>query len=137
MSSPITSKNLERITETIREWPMDEKLTWDAICKASEFELGYTPTRQALANKSTLVHAYKTRKTEIKRRHNNLASVPTPKSMAAAVDQIIKLREENEQLKAEINNMAQVAQRLIHNASLHGLSRAQLMAKLPKIDRQK
>lgn len=137
MSSPITKKQLEFIAATIREWPANEKLTWDSICSAAELELGYIPTRQALAKKTILVNAYKTRKSEIKSRNSALASVPVPKSMAAAIDQILKLKLETAQLKAELNSMAQVAQRLIHNASLHGLSKAQLMEKLPRIDRKK
>lgn len=137
MSSPITTRQIERIAESIREWPQDTKLTWDAICAAAELELGYIPTRQALASKTVLVNSYHTRKAEIKNRHKALTSTPTPKSMAAAIDTIIKLQEEKEQLKAELNNMALVVQRLIHNASLHGLSRAQLMAPLPKLDRRK
>lgn len=135
MSSPITNKQLNQLSDVIREWPIEEKITWDTICVAAEFILGYIPTRQALASKQIIVNAYKTRKAEIKSKYDALASISTPKSMPAAVEQIIKLKKEKESLKAELQLMAETAQRFIHNASLHGLTREQLMQPLSKLTR--
>jgi len=137
MSSPITKKQLAGITDMIRDWPIEERLQWTAICKGAELILGYIPTRQALANKPLVVNAYKIRKAEIKSRHHKLTSTPAPKSMPAAIDQILRLKEENERLKSEINLMAETAQRFIYNASLHGLSKEKLMQSLPKLNRDK
>lgn len=133
MNKAITQQHLQRITEIIREWPIEKKLTWNNICEASEFELGYIPTRQTLFNKAILVNAYRIRKNEIRSKITH-SEISVPKSMAAALEQIVKLTHENDQLKAEINQMAMVAQRLIHNASLHGLSYAKLMEPLSKVD---
>lgn len=135
MSSPITHKNLQRIAGLIRDWPTSEKLTWDAICSASEVIIGYVPTRQALAKKAMLTNAYKARKAELKAKMNALADVAIPKSMPAAVEQIARLKQENERLKKELSLMAETAQRFIHNASLHGLTPVQLMKPLPQQDR--
>jgi hypothetical protein len=136
MSSPITNKHIKNIAQLIREWSIDENLTWDAICKEAELIIGYVPTRQALSKKPLLTNAYKSRKAEIKARFDTLSTVPTPKSMSAAVDQIIRLKQENERLKTELNMMAETAQRFIHNASLHGLTPAQLMKPLPSENRR-
>jgi hypothetical protein len=136
MASPITNKQLKSITEIIREWPLKYKLTWEAICDASEVIIGYRPTRQAFANKPLLINAYKTRKSEIKAKQNALSGVARPKSIPSAMEQILKLRQENERLKKELSLMAETAQRFIHNASLHGLTRAQLMKPLPDIGRK-
>ena len=136
MSSPITQKHLQHIAELIREWPTNEQLTWDAICNSSDVIIGYVPTRQALAKKAILTNAYKTRKAELKVRRLALADVPVPKSMPAAVERIAKLKQENMQLRQELNRMAEAAQRFIHNASLHGLTPAQLMKPLPKQNRR-
>lgn len=136
MASSIPNKQLKRIAEMIREWPIKDKLTWEAICDASEVIVSYRPTRQALANKPLLVNAYKTRKAEIKAKQDALSGVARPKSIPAAMEQILKLRQENERLKKELGLMAETAQRFIHNASLHGLTRAQLMKPLPDIDRK-
>lgn len=136
MASPITNKQIKKIAEMIREWSYKDKFTWEAICDASELFVGYRPTRQAFANKPVLVNSYKTRKNEIKAKVNELSDVPRPKSMPAAMDQILKLKQENERLKKELSLMSETAQRFIHNASLHGLSRSQLMQPLQNINRK-
>ncbi len=136
MTNPITNTQQKKIAEIIREWPHKDKLTWEAICEASALIIGYRPTRQAFANKPILVNAYKTRKTEIKAKLDALSDLPRPKSIPAAMDQILKLKQENKRLKKELGLMAETAQRFIHNASLHGLSRAQLMKSLPEINRK-
>jgi hypothetical protein len=61
MSSPITKTQITGIVEMIRNWPIDEKLKWIAICEGAELILGYVPSRQALANRSIIVNAYKIR----------------------------------------------------------------------------
>jgi hypothetical protein len=135
MSSPITKTQITGIVEMIRNWPIDEKLKWIAICEGAELILGYVPSRQALANRSIIVNAYKIRKTEIKSRHDKSVSVPAPKSMPAAIDQIIRFKEENKRLKSEINLMAETAQRFIYNASLYGISKEILIKPLPNLKR--
>lgn len=136
MSSPITAKHIQHIVAIIRSWPTDETLVWDAICNASEIIIGYKPTRQALSKKALLTNAYKTKKKEQKAKKLAFATVPIPKSMPAAVEQISKLKQENIQLRQELTRMAETAQRFIHNASLHGLTPAHLMKQLPKQNRK-
>ncbi|HHQ4902857.1 hypothetical protein ACK36U_07920 [Aeromonas veronii] len=136
MPSPITDKHLQHIAALIRNWPTNESITWDAICNASEVIIGYKPTRQALSKKPILTNAYKTKKTELKKKRLALADVSIPKSMPAAVELIAKLRQENLQLKQELSRMAETAQRFIHNASLHNLTPSTLMRALPKQNRK-
>jgi Tfp pilus assembly protein PilO len=137
MSIAITQQQLIAIANIIRGWPVTEKLTWDSICLHAKMELDFIPTRQALANKAIIVNAYKSKKTELKARANTLSSIPTPKSMNAAVETIIRLRKENELLKSELSAMAEVAQLFIHNAYLlHGMTKAQLMKPILKISRK-
>jgi len=47
------------------------------------------------------------------------------------MEKIAKLQEDNDQLKAELQKMAELAQRFIYNASMRGLSREKMMAALP------
>lgn len=137
MSIAITKKQLVAIANIIRDWPNTKKLTWDSICSYAKIELDFIPTRQALANKAIIVNAYKAKKKELKVRANTLGSIPTPKSMNAAIETIIRLRKENELLKSELSAMAEVAQLFIHNAYiLHGMSKAQLMKPILKISRK-
>lgn len=135
MPSPITNNQIKKISQMIREWPTNSKLTWDSICKESKVIVGYAPTRQALSGKPLLANAYKTRKSEIKAKLEAMTEVPRPKSMAAAMERILSLTQENERLKKELSLMAETAQRFIHNASLHGLTNSQLMKPLPMTNR--
>ena len=134
MARAITNTQLQHIASMIRDWPDDENLYWDAICQGSKTIIGYEPTRQALSKKTILTNAYKIRKAEIKARHDDLAGTPRPKSMNSAVDQIIRLKKENARLKKELSAMSEMAQRFIHNASIHGLGRDQLMKPLMDVD---
>lgn len=52
--------------------------------------------------------------------------------MLHAIERIARLEEENNQLNAEIQKMAEIAQRFIYNASVEGLTREQLMKPLPR-----
>ncbi|MNX86247.1 hypothetical protein D3C86_1181210 [compost metagenome] len=136
MPSAFTAKELKAITSIIREWPFKKKLTWEAICEASQSTLGFVPTRQALAGKALVVNAYKVRKAEITSDRDRTASMPLPKSLTAAAEQILRLQDENKRLKNELQLMAETAQIFIHNAALNGLTRDKLMNPIPKPDRR-
>lgn len=132
MPKAITRSHLLNISEMIREWNYTEKFGWNEVCNASESILGYIPTRQALSKKPILVNSYRNKKQEIRDKLASQSSIPVPKSMPAAVDQIVRLKEENARLRNELSLMAETAQRFIHNASLHGLSHKDLMRPLAK-----
>ena len=137
MSAAITQTQLIAIANMVRAWPDTEKLSWDKICISSKLVLDFVPTRQALANKAIITSAYKTKKKDIRTRSTHLSSAPTPKSMNAAIETIIRMKKENELLKSELSAMAEIAQLFIHNAYvLHGMTKAQLMQPLLKINRK-
>lgn len=136
MPRAFTPKELKAITSLIRDWPIDKKLTWDAICKSSESVLDFVPTRQAFADKPAVINAYKIRKAAITSNRDRLASVPKPKSLTAAAETIARQQAQITQLKNELQGMADMARRFIHNAVLHGLKREDLNAPLPKHDRK-
>ncbi|UVM59094.1 hypothetical protein [Pseudomonas sp. B21-010] len=137
MPDVITLTIQKQIAKMIREWPQKESLTWKGICSASQFVLGYEPTRQALANKPMIVSAYKTKKDEVQSHINSLATIAVPKSLPAAIEQILRLTEENKLLEAQLSEMAEMANLIIHNAiNMHGLSPSKLMAPLPTINRK-
>ncbi|MBD9609813.1 hypothetical protein [Pseudomonas sp. PDM08] len=137
MSAAITKQQLIAIANMVRAWPETEKLSWDKICISAKLVLDFVPTRQALANKAIITNAYRTKKKELRARSKNLNSIPTPKSMNAAIETIIRLKKENELLTSELSAMAEIAQLFIHNAYvLHGMTKAQLMKPLLKINRK-
>jgi hypothetical protein len=136
MPRAFTPKELKAIVAIIRDWPVKQKLTWDDICKASESVLDFVPSRQAFADKPAVINAYKVRKAAITSHRDKLASIPKPKSLTAAAETIARQQEEIRQLKNEVQAMAEMARRFIHNAVVHGLKREQLNAPLPKVDRK-
>ncbi|WKD30224.1 hypothetical protein NDQ72_09870 [Halomonas sp. KG2] len=135
MSKTITTLQLNKMAKMIRDWPEKEEFNWNNICIVSKSILGYVPTRQALSGKLVLKNAYQIKK---KQRRDAIAKVEgilRPKSMLDAMDKIARLQQENDALRAELGNMAEVAQRFIYNASIAGLSQQRLMEPLPKARR--
>lgn len=126
MSKPLTKFQIKKIIEIIREWPTAEKFTWENICKASEFSVGFKPTRQTLYHKEEILNAYNAKKAQIRGDASERFS-GQPKTYKLALVKLKELTEENNLLKTEISQMAEIASRFIHNASLHGLTKEQLM----------
>lgn len=132
MPKAITQEDVRLIAEMIRNWPKSQPFKWRTICQGAKSVLGYEPTRQALHKKPSLVAAYETKRTERRTAVATLRKVARPQSMLNAIERIAALQEENDALKAELEKMAEVARRFIHNASAAGLSREKLMAPLPE-----
>lgn len=77
-----------------------------------------------------LVNAYQVKKKQLRSETDRISHVTRPRTTLEAMERIAKLQEENEQLKTELGKMAEIAQRFIYNASVHGLKREQLMKPL-------
>jgi len=131
----ITDSQLNKMAKMIRDWPEKEVFNWNNICTASRSILGYTPTRQALSRKLMLKNAYQIKKKHRKNALDKVEGVPRPQSMLDAIDKIARLQQENDALRAEVAQMAEIAQRFIYNASIAGLSQQKLMSPLPKARR--
>lgn len=132
MPKAIADAEVRLIIEMIRHWPKEEKLTWDNICKGSQSIIGYLPTRQGLAKKTGISEAYDVKTKKIRFEADKLSNVARPRSIQDAMVRLAKLEAENEQLKGEIQKMAEIAQRFIYNASVKGFTREQIMKPLPK-----
>ena len=119
----------------IRNWPNEDALDWNAVCIGAQGILGWrsSPTRQALDKKVAEKVAYKAKKENLKLEKQNFHGMPKPRSTLGAMKKITRLQAENDALKAELAKMAEVANLLIHNASLAGLTRERLMAPLPTV----
>jgi hypothetical protein len=132
MPRAITDKDVHLMVEMIRAWPKNEPFKWESICKGAQSILGYEPTRQALHKKPALVNAYEVKKKYLRSEADKLSKVTRPRTTLDAMERIGKLQEENDQLKAEVQKMAELANRFIYNATIWGLSRDKLMAPLPE-----
>ena len=136
MPKAITDNDVYSIVELIRAWPRGDAFKWDAICIGAASILGYQPTRQALHKKPQIVYAYKIKKKHLRSEAEKLSKVTRPRTTLEAMERIAKLQEDNDQLKAEIQKMAEVANRFIYNASFWGLSLEKLMAPLTEKKRK-
>jgi hypothetical protein len=131
MPKAITEREVQLIVEMIRHWPKGEPFKWETICKGSKSIIGYEPSRQALNKKPALVNAYDVKKKLLRAEANKLNKVTRPRSTLEAMERIAKLQEDNDQLKAEVQKMAEIANLFITNASIKGFTRGQLMKPLP------
>jgi len=131
MPRAITEKDVRLMVEMIRAWPRNEPFKWDSICVGAGGILGYEPSRQALHKKPAIVNAYEVKKKYLRSEADKLSKITRPRTTLDAMTTIAKLQEENDQLKAELQNMAEIANRFIYNATLWGLSRDKLMNPLP------
>ncbi|WP_449102415.1 hypothetical protein [Pseudomonas extremaustralis] len=135
MPKTITQQHERKIAQMIRNWPEGHPLDWNAACIGAQDILGWgsPPTRQALDKKVAIKVAYKAKKEQLKLEKQKLQGVSKPRSTLDAMKKITRLQTENDSLKAELSKMAEMANRLIYNATLAGLSRERLMAPLPNI----
>lgn len=135
MPKAITEKHEKKIAQMIRNWPTEHALDWNSVCLGAQGILGWDspPTRQALDKKIAVKVAYKTKKEQIKLEKQKLPGASKPRSTLDAMKKITRLQAENDALRAELAKMAEMANRLIYNATLAGLSRERLMAPLPTI----
>ena len=131
MSRAITDKDVRQMVEMVRAWPKNEPFKWESICEGAQSILGYKPTRQALDKKPALANAYEVKKTNLRSEADKLSKVTRPRTTLEAMEKIANLQEENDQLKAEVTRMAEIANRFIYNGSINGLTRDKLMAPLP------
>lgn len=135
MSKTITEQHEKKISQMIRNWPLEHTLDWNSICIGAQGILGWNnpPTRQALDKKMAIKVAYKTKKEQLKTERHKLKGMPKPRSTLDAMKKINQLQADNDLLKAELSKMAEMANRLIYNASIAGLSRERLMAPLQTV----
>lgn len=135
MSKTITEQHERKIAQMIRNWPVEHALSWNAICIGAQGILGWgnPPTRQALDKKTTIKVAYKAKKERLNSDRHKLKGIPKPRSTLDAMKKITRLQTDYDLLKAELSKMAEIANRLIYNASMAGLSRERLMAPLPTV----
>jgi hypothetical protein len=139
MSKTISEQHVKKIAQMIRNWPVEHDLNWSTICIGSQEILGWEtpPTRQALDKKMAIKVAYKAKKEQLKSDRHKLGGIPKPRSTLDAMKKITRLQSDNDLLKAELSKMAELANRLIYNASMAGLSRERLMAPLPTVKEPK
>ena len=131
-NSHIRPDHVAGILNIIRAWD-DEKLTWEAVCAASEPVLGYVPSRSGLSAHPSLLEAFQARKQGLK--SSPPASRPMPSSLASAARQLASKNAEIAELRRTIGKLEETFERWQYNARLRRVTLEQLDEPLPHIDR--
>jgi hypothetical protein len=133
LAKHLTKQDIEAIVNLILGWS-DEKLSWDAICEASEALVGKKPTRQSLNNNQAIKDAFTARKSGIRQVGIHK---PKPSNLNVAADRIFHLQAENDMLKKKNAALLEQFVKWQYNAYKHGMTEAKLNESMPMIDRER
>ena len=135
MAQHLTDKDIENIVELLDYWSLDEKLTWERLCKAIELQLEFVPapTRQTLQKYARIKNAYDQSKKPSKALNVNTNKTnKLPASLKIAQTKIQALEAKNARLEKE--NAMLLEQFVVwqYNAHKYGLSIAKLNEPMSK-----
>lgn len=132
MTAHLNDDKIDVIVRVIDGWT--ENLSWPALVEAIAIRLGESPSRQALSRHPRILKAFQLKKKLLQ--HGR----PELKLGRAEVEklheQIGRLKSENLRLTAENNELLDQFRRWAYNASISGLSKADLNRPLPRVDRR-
>ena len=135
MAQHLTDKDIENIVELLDYWSLNEKLTWERLCKAIELQLEFVPapTRQTLQKYTRIKSAYDQCKKPPKALNININKTnKLPASLKIAQTKIEALEAKNARLEKE--NVMLLEQFVVwqYNAHKYGLSIAKLNEPMSK-----
>ena len=135
MALHLTDKDIENIVELLDYWSLNEKLTWERLCKAIELQLEFVPapTRQTLQKYARIKNAYDQCKKPSKALNVNINKTnKLPASLKIAQTKIEALEAKNARLEKE--NAMLLEQFVVwqYNAHKYGLSIAKLNEPMSK-----
>lgn len=128
----IRADHIAAIQKLIRAWD-EEKITWEAVCRAAESILGYVPSRSGLSTHARLLETFQARKLGLK--VSPPESLPMPGSLASAARQLAAKNAEIAELNRTISKLEEQFERWQYNARLRRVTLEQLDEPLPHIDR--
>ena len=106
------------------------RITWEALGTRVARNLGIHPARSTLSRNKEIAVAYRTRKTHLR------AGPDTSVSDRFPTKRLKRLSAENAQLKRQLQLLEEQFVRWQYNARKHGLTRAQLDAPMPFVERR-
>ncbi|CAB5599431.1 hypothetical protein [Pseudomonas asiatica] len=135
MPKVITDQQTRDICRMINTWDTQHKLDWNTICLGAQEILGWTtpPTRQALNKKTTIKLAYQAKKDALRREIERVQNLPRPKTIQDGAERIARLEKEIERLNTVNNQFAEIIRTIIHNATLAGLKKQDVMKPIQTI----
>ena len=133
MAKHLTPTDIQAIVDIIRNWSTG-KLTWKGICNAAAPVIGSKTTRQTFVTYKPITEAYSAKKSGAKD-HRSRTSMPGSLTMAA--QRIVRLQNENDELKATNAALLEQFVRWQYTSYKYGVKEYQLNEGLPGIDRER
>ncbi|MPR10988.1 hypothetical protein [Microvirga tunisiensis] len=130
----LTEARIDQIVEIVRG--IDGRRTWPALIAAVHKAVGATYTRQGLFKHEKIRIAMGVERASSQR---GAQKTPRPKSkeLKATLDRLERAEHENAELTILLERMRAKFVRWAYNASLRGITEAQLDEPLPPIDRNR
>lgn len=135
MPKVITDQQTRDICRMINTWDTQHKLDWNTICLGAQEILGWAspPTRQALNKKTTIKLAYQAKKDALRKEIERVQNLPRPKTIQDGAERIARLEKEIERLNMVNSQFAELFRTIVHNATLAGLKKHDLMKPIQTI----
>jgi predicted nuclease with TOPRIM domain len=133
MAQHLTDQSIENIVELLDYWPLDEKLTWERLCKAIELQLELmpAPTRQTLQKYARIKNSYdQCKRSPTSAKINQTQKLPA--SLKIAQTRIEALEAKNARLEKENTMLLEQFVMWQYNAHKYGLSIAKLNEPMSK-----
>lgn len=130
MAKHLTSTDIAVLINLIDSW--NGKLGWEALCDAAAPLIGSRTTRQTLSSHDQVKAAFLQKKQQQK---SGSVATKRPASLSIAEQRIGRLESENSRLRAENCALLERFIKWQYNAYKHGVSKEELDAELPFIDR--
>ncbi|MFW2084076.1 hypothetical protein [Acinetobacter baumannii] len=135
MAQHLTEQNIEDIVELLDYWDIEQKLTWDKLCKAIEVELNFrpAPTRQTLQKYVRIKNAYNSfKKSPSTLRVRSSQKEKLPASLKIAQSKIESLEVKIKRLEQENSQLLQQFVIWQYNAHKYGITMDKLNESLAK-----
>lgn len=132
----IDDEAIDAIVSVLDGW--SGKLTWELLIDAIEKRTRRRYTRQALHRYERIHLAFVTRKTALAGGSaENYRVIDMAPELKAALEQVERLKGENQRLKAEQHRLLEQFARWAYNAHSRNLTKEFLDTPLPKVDRER
>lgn len=135
-SRNVTDADIDQVVGILDGW--GGKLTWDLLVDKVEERLHVRYTRQGLDKHERVKVAFSVRKKALARARDRAERPPSESpELDAAEQSIVRLKGENDRLKAENQRLLEQFARWAYNAHTRGLAEGFLNQPLPPVDRDR
>ena len=130
MASHLSPDQITSIVSLINTWPEGTRVTWDELGTRIERKLGIRPARSTLSRNKEIAAAYRTRKAHLRE------GLDSPVLDRFPTKRLKRKTAEVAQLERQVQLFEEQFARWQYNARKYGITKAQLDALMPFVDRR-